>query len=83
MPIADSIYTNPDALRAKYRNPKSPLGNADEAASTGSGAANDTAANALGSIQQGQPVTGAGGNIKAGYDLPRDTERIRDNTDSF
>ncbi len=33
MSIKDSIFTEPSALRAKYRNPKSVLGSLDEASS--------------------------------------------------
>ncbi len=37
MSIRDSLYTSPDALRAKYRNPRNALGGVEEAASNNIG----------------------------------------------
>jgi hypothetical protein len=54
-PIQDSQYTDPMALRAKYRNPKSVIGNTEEASAT---AANVQQPDNIGTIQQTQPFSG-------------------------
>lgn len=71
MSIIDSIYTSPDALRAKYRNPKNALRALDEAADAESGTESQSTQAPL--LPGAGALPGSTGGINENYNERRET----------